>query len=75
MLRTTLRTLAFSSLNQSALQDGSTCLRYLLRAISYRAIESAYAVQPVLPGSRAGVALPSGHLVPAGQLGPVRTGL
>jgi hypothetical protein len=44
MLRAMPRVLAFSSLNPSALQDGSTCLRFLLRAINYQAIESIYAV-------------------------------
>lgn len=38
-----------SSLNPSALQNYGTSLRYLLRAINYQVIESAYAVQPGRP--------------------------
>jgi hypothetical protein len=36
----------FSCLDPSALQEGSTSLRYLLRASNYTAIESTDAVQP-----------------------------
>jgi hypothetical protein len=52
MLRTIVRTLAFSSLNPSALQGCSISLRFLLTAINDQTIESAYAVQPGPPGSR-----------------------
>jgi hypothetical protein len=40
---------SLSSLNLPTLLNRSTALRYRLRAISYQAIESAYAVQPGRP--------------------------
>ena len=62
MSRTMLSTLALSHLNPPTLQDCSASLRYLLRAINYQAIESAYALQP---GAR--IPVPSGgHRLPAG---------